>query len=396
LAAVPAELHLRYAPDLLTVEIGANESYSFDRAGCLVRVAWDGHLYRWGFDGSCLQKAFTVRSSEKVRIRHDTAAGLVMAHHAYDRAIRLFSQVQLEQESWRPVLQQITAYGIQLLQNRARRFKELYGDVSILPPDQYGALVLQLTEGCRYNRCSFCTFYKHIPYRVKTLEQFEAHIQGVLDMVGPAIDRRQNLFLGDANALGIPFGQLLAVFELVNRLIPVNPADKTAIQGIYTFLDIFNRRPYTAAQCKVLAQLGLRRVYIGAESGSEQVLQVLRKPNQLHLLHQCVAALKEGGVGVGLIFLLGAGGMRYYHEHAAATTRLLSQLPLDKRDIVYLSELVNDPHSDYALWAEQEDVRPLSPEDARNQEQMIRRALKPVDEDGPRVSRYDVREFIYY
>ena len=60
---------------------------------------------------------------------------------------------------------------------RRRGSRRCIGPVGILPPDQYLALVLQATEGCSFNTCTFCDLYQH-PYRVKTADEFRAHVGG--------------------------------------------------------------------------------------------------------------------------------------------------------------------------------------------------------------------------
>jgi hypothetical protein len=106
--------------------------------------------------------------------------------------------------------------------------------------------------------------------------------------------------------------------------------------------------------------------------------------------------MKAGGIGVGLVFLLGAGGERWATEHTTATAELLGSLPLDSDDIVYFSELVAEPGSEYAMWAEHEGAKSLTQAGMKEQERQMRRGLTPVTQGGPRVTRYDVREFIYY
>lgn len=390
-------VQVRFAPDLFTVETGAEESYSFDSAACLVRAAWDGHMYRWGLDGGCLEKVRRPFGVQRERRLLSVEVGMRLAAVAYRQADELLRNIPVQEyaPAWRAVAQTVQSHGYALMQKRTAQFPLVYKPVGIMPPDQYGALVLQLTEGCRYNHCAFCTFYKDIPYRVKSPDEFAAHIQAVLDLVGPAINRRRTVFLGDANALGLPFAQLSASFELVNRLLPISAASG-GIEGIYTFMDVFGCKQHNAAEFQTLAKQGLRRVYVGAESGSEPVLQALCKPEHPDTLRRAVQSMKDGGVGVGLVFLLGAGGTRYANAHAEATAALLAELPLDADDIVYFSELVPDKESAYAAWAAREEIVPLTSDKMKAQEAVMRQGLVPVDRGGPRVTRYDVREFIYY
>ena len=65
-------------------------------------------------------------------------------------------------------LARITAWSPSRLAEDAARFRQIYKPVSILPPDQYLSIVLQATEGCSYNRCTFCTFYRDRPFRIKS------------------------------------------------------------------------------------------------------------------------------------------------------------------------------------------------------------------------------------
>lgn len=385
---------VRVTPDLFTVEIGVESSFSFDQSGCLVRALWDNQLSRWGLDGSCLWKPLRWPGAPQPRQRHlNVAEGLCRAAEGYERAAVLLKRlVEPPGPPWDAVLECTEEHGVRLMQSRAQHFARVYKPVGILPPDQYGALLLQLTEGCRYNRCRFCTFYRDRPYHQKTLEEFADHIEAVSLLVGEAMGRRRSVFLGDANALGLPFAKIHAAFELMQAKLPWGPG---GIGGVYTFMDLFGKF-HAPEEFAALRRMGLRRVYLGAESGSPRVLETLGKPSSPDRIEQVVQLLKEGGVGVGLIFLLGAGGDRLAQAHAQQTVELLSRLPLDAQDMVYLSELVVAPDSEYALWVQSEGVQGLREEAIRQQEREIRGGLRPVGQGGPACTRYDVREFIYY
>lgn len=388
------QARIRCTPDLLTVETGAFESFSFDAAGCLVRAAWAGNMVRWALDGGCLVKQLRAFGAPRCRRYLDAERGLKEAKVAYLRAGRLLAELAYPIPApWEAVVQDIRGRGPELMQERANLAARIYSPIGILPPDQYGALILQLTEGCRYNQCSFCSFYRGRQYREKTPEEFAAHIGAVLAMVGPALSRRRAVFLGDANALGLRFPQLEAAFGIMHELLPVGPK---GIEGVYTFMDVFGHGPTEVEEFAALASWGLRRVYVGAESGSPFVLRTLRKPASPERLAEMVQAMKQGGVAVGLVFLLGVGGERLAAVHARETAELLSRLPLDEGDIIYFSELLAEPGSDYATWASREGIHPLDRKAMRVQERLMRQGLAPVAEGGPRVTRYDVREFVYY
>jgi hypothetical protein len=72
---------------------------------------------------------------------------------------------------------------------------------------------------------------------------------------------------------------------------------------------------------------------------------------------------------------------------------LLNDLPLDAGDMVYFSEFVDEPGSEYAEAAQAEGIHPLPGDAIRQQAKTIRTGLRfPIP---PRISAYDIREFIY-
>ena len=60
-----------------------------------------------------------------------------------------------------------------------QRYRELWEPMGILPPDQYGALVINITRGCSYNRCRFCKFYKDESFRAFSGEEIAAQMRGI-------------------------------------------------------------------------------------------------------------------------------------------------------------------------------------------------------------------------
>ena len=106
--------------------------------------------------------------------------------------------------------------------------------------------------------------------------------------------------------------------------------------------------------------------------------------------------MKRGGVAVGVIVLLGAGGHQYGEAHVRDTVRVLNAMGLDRDDIVYFSELVTDEGLPYAQHASQAELRPLSADGRLMQADAIERQLKFSRTGGiPPISKYDIHEFVY-
>ena len=228
------------------------------------------------------------------------------------------------------------------LQADARRFGEIYRPVSILPPDQYLALVVQATEGCSYNQCTFCDFYRDRPFRVKSADELRAHIAAVQAFFGPAIGLRKSLFLADANALVVPMPRLRAWLDVIAeaRILSVDA-------GIFSFMDAFDVQRKTADEWAELAARGLRRVYIGMETGDDGLLRWLRKPGTAADVSDAVSLLKRAGIAVSVIIMTGVGGERYAEAHVCGTITALNAMPLGAGDIVYFSPFVAQPGSEY-------------------------------------------------
>jgi hypothetical protein len=394
--------YIRISNTLFTVETDAFASFSFDREACLVRAAWKKQMVRWGLDGSALVKKISAPGKVAGREKLNCQAGMELAALFYARAAELLVLVDVP-EDWRSVRERVVSAGSAAMKKRTAAFHRIYAPVGILPPDQYGALVLQLTTGCRYNRCSFCTFYRGQKYVVKSPAAFAEHIRQVRKMLGAAIERRQAIFLGDAGALNVPRHILLEAMSLLAKHFPA-PGAAAHLQSdeirprwpIYAFMDAFGADTLTGADFAALGRKGLSRVYIGVESGSAAVLEVLNKPVRRQAVTATVKAAKEGGVAVGLIFLLGVGGRRLAALHAEESAALLAELPLDNKDTVFFSELVADEDSSYCHWARRLAVTPLTRKELAEQERAMRAALKAKEAGGPAVTRYDVREFVYY
>ena len=271
------------------------------------------------------------------------------------------------------------------------KFNSIYKPVGILPPDQYQAVLLQASEGCSYNQCTFCDFYKDRSFHIKSESEFRAHCVAVHDYLGRGLSLRRTIFLGDANALVIPQQHLLELFDAVHAVFDVE-----ALGGIFAFQDAFSGEKKDKSDYHQLRLKGLERVYIGLESGHDPLLEFLKKPgnaeNALHTVHK----LKSAGIAVGVIILIGAGGKAYADGHVRDTIRVLNAMALDMNDQLYFSELVQHEELLYALSAIQDELDPLDQDERRTQTEKIESALSFSLSGGtPHVSRYDIREFVY-
>ena len=407
--ALPNLVRVSVRPESTSVALSLDHALSFDNEGRLLTLFDNGRLYRRGLDNRVVEKWRSWELGESSRVRRDLD---------FEDKCRLFMDVHesmcrvahaLPTHAPRDVrrrLERISGWNERAYDVDRTRFQRAYTPVTILPPDQYLALVLQATQGCHYNQCLFCDFYHNQPFHIRDEAEFRTHIQAVRDFLGEGLRLRRTIFLADANALVIPQARLLPLFEVINECFPIAPTRLNRLDlsrwkkqhpdgmtGVYSFLDAFTGKKKAAEDFAQLADLGLRRVYIGMESGHLPLLAFLHKPSMPDDVRETVRAVKAAGVNVGMIVMLGIGGDRYADGHVRDSLALLNDLPLDAGDMVYFSEFVDEPGSAYAEAAQAEGIQPLTGEAIRQQAKTIRAGLRfPIP---PRISAYDIREFIY-
>ncbi len=373
--------------------------YSFDLVGRLWTAMQNNISYRQGLDGKIIAKWIDEKNNrhrkwlpntETVDLLMQTREILATCIARLEFLLASDEQQKLNFRQIYQTLLKIKTYDAQARETDIAHFHTVYKPVGILPPDQYMAVLLQATEGCSFNSCTFCTFYKDQKFKIKSLLEFTEHVLEVKSFLGEGLSLRRTIFLGGANALVIPIAHLVQLLEIVNDNFNVEE-----LGGIYAFLDGFAGENKTVDDYRNLSKLGLKRIYIGLESGSDDLLNYLHKPGNARSALTTVKHIKAAGIAVGVIVLLGAGGKHYSHQHVSETIKVLNEMPLDLDDIVYFSELVELEKMDYLKTAYDNSLEPLSLQEIIKQQELIEQNLIFNKNGTPHISRYDVREFVY-
>ncbi|MBQ7569160.1 radical SAM protein [bacterium] len=270
-------------------------------------------------------------------------------------------------------------------------FQRVWPRVAILPPDQYAAAVVQMTQGCAYNRCRFCSFYKDVPYRVQSAAEFDIHLNAVESFFEAELSERRGFFLAAANAANADCDVLSRRLELLERQADNHSGwSKCWSGGVASFLDTFSQNERSLEQWRSLRDLGLKSLYLGIETGSVPLRRSWRKPGKPSEIIALAEKLKRAGMRLGVIVLSGADSDFIENAHNAATAQLLNQLPLDERDNIYISEY--QPTNVWKDDAEYVEYRSACRRCTEELRAGLRFAAYP---QGPVVSLYDVWQFLY-
>jgi hypothetical protein len=384
-----------------TFGLADRDSLSFDRAGRLIRAFWSGRSIRRSLDHRFIEKRRpgpwpwsaarrTLDAVESHALLEAIAGDLAAIARALAEPRPAVTGA--DAASLRDRVAEILAWSPEALEADAAAFRRVYGPIPILPPDQYGAVVVQVTEGCSYNRCSFCRVYRDRAFRVNSPEELRDHLRAVRGYFGTGLATRRSVFLADANALVLPPRRILDCLEAVAEELP---RESAGLRGAYSFVDAFSGLPKTAADFQAMAAQGLRRVYLGMETGCDELLGLLEKPATTAEVLALVRALKAGGVQVGVIVMVGIGGERFAAPHLQDTLTAVRAMGLGRGDLVYLSPLEADADSPYRRREREAGIRPLDDAEIDEQLRTLRSGLRGLPGHGPVVAVYDIRDFIY-
>ncbi|MCD6153886.1 MAG: radical SAM protein [Syntrophobacterales bacterium] len=192
-----------------------------------------------------------------------------------------------------------------------------YEGMIIRPPSEAHSLLLQVTVGCSHNKCTFCRAYKGVKFRIKDFSEIE---EDILEASGYGSIER--VFLCDGDALIVPQKKLAPVLESLKRNIK-------DLKRIGTYANAKSILRKTPEELRELRELGLKIVYLGVETGDENLLKNINKGVNYEQMVNAGRKIKDAGITLSVTVLLGIGGKEKSMAHALNTAKILTEIDPD-------------------------------------------------------------------
>ncbi|GAV19833.1 oxygen-independent coproporphyrinogen-III oxidase 1 [Mariprofundus micogutta] len=191
------------------------------------------------------------------------------------------------------------------------------------PPSEADNLIIQVTLGCSFNQCSFCSMYRSKQYRQRPL----ADVVNEIAKAARSWPDARRVFLADGDALNLPTAQWLAILEALHAALP-------NLSRVSCYATPANLLAKSHEELQLLKASGLSLLYLGIESGSNLILKKITKGASQRGIAKAMQNAFDAGLKVSGTVILGLGGKQHWQEHIDATIELLNQAPL-----TYLSTL---------------------------------------------------------
>lgn len=195
------------------------------------------------------------------------------------------------------------------------------------PPSEADSLILPLTDGCSWNKCTFCEMYTAPQKKFRARDEAETleTIRACGEQLG---DRVRRVFLADGDALVLPTRRLLNALNAIRSHLP-------AVRRVSSYCLPRNLRKKSVDELKELAAAGLKLVYVGAESGDDAVLEKVDKGETFESTRDALQKLGAAGIARSVMILNGLGGRALWQQHADNSARLINAVQPE-----YLATLV--------------------------------------------------------
>jgi radical SAM superfamily enzyme YgiQ (UPF0313 family) len=191
-----------------------------------------------------------------------------------------------------------------------------YVDPVYRPPSEAGSLILPITDGCSWNQCTFCEMYTapQKKFHARTEDEVLENIRYFGEHFGTEVRR---VFLADGDAMMLPTRRLLNVLTAIRTHLP-------GVRRISSYCLPRNLRKKSVADLKALSAAGLKIVYVGAESGDDEVLARVSKGETFETTRDALLKLGEAGITRSVMILNGLGGRTHWQQHTDNSVRLIN------------------------------------------------------------------------
>jgi len=194
-------------------------------------------------------------------------------------------------------------------------FKIRYNEPLFRPPAEANSAILQVTLGCSWNRCAFCEMYSSKQFRVRKVEDLVPEIE----ILSKIYNGTRKVFLADGNAFVLSYEKMAPILIEVNKKFE-------KIQRISSYAlpkDILSK---TDDELKELRSLGLKLLYIGIETGDDELLGLINKGESYNSTLSGILKVQEAGIETSIMIINGLGGAKYSHQHAVNSANIINQI----------------------------------------------------------------------
>ena len=182
------------------------------------------------------------------------------------------------------------------------------------PPSEGNSLILQVTLVCSNNECAFCEMYKTKKFTVRKREKVQEEILNIKQLGIPV----QKIFLADGDAFVLSKKRLLEICTDINDSFP-------NLKRISAYALPSNINSKSIEDLVELRKAGIKLLYIGIESGDNEVLESVSKGETYASTKEALLKLKKAGIKASVMVLIGLGGKQLSKQHAIESAKLVNE-----------------------------------------------------------------------
>jgi radical SAM superfamily enzyme YgiQ (UPF0313 family) len=190
-----------------------------------------------------------------------------------------------------------------------------YDEPLFRPPAEAYSMIFQVTLGCSWNRCAFCDMYFCKTFTVRKEEDVLEEIRHSSVLYRGI----KKVFLADGNAMVLSASRMLTILDAIRKSYPDNPR----VSAYALPKDILTKTP---EELKQMRELGLELLYIGIESGDDDVLRMVNKDETAASTAEGILKAKEAGMTCSVMVINGVAGLKYSQQHAEHSADLLNKV----------------------------------------------------------------------
>lgn len=184
------------------------------------------------------------------------------------------------------------------------------------PPNESGSALIRASRGCPWNKCLFCTMYKTIKFKPKSIEE----IKNDIDKAAKIYKGAKTVFIADSDSL------VMKNIEEIIRHIKLRFPDSdriTSYARAKTLMKLGSER------LRKIKDAGLTRVHVGLESGDKETLEFMKKGATPEEMIAGGKVARDAGLEFSFYILIGAGGKDRLKEHAIESARVCNEVDPD-------------------------------------------------------------------